>query len=743
MLFYLTFCLLLLSQSVQSSSSASFPLRWHDSPWLHKDFIIRPEDEPTSEPEPHSKCDETSGGEYGSESEQSCWKDECTFNPSAFCIVKWKKRLAEMAEDGLDVDTLLDKIDKQTTTTTKSETASEIGSDGPQFERCDFLTERIIDDMCRSDRRNIRAKLLENLKLRSCRRFSLTRTLQMPFRRFVANSTDCASILRELLVLDDLVERLACEYESILMRYDCKAKWSSWECQDCRVSPPTHSLLRGKPTNCTSNVPFTFQLAYRDWLCSTLLPFHDEEGNPIKPCQSICEQVEQKCPHLHPYGKGQYAGEPVFLCIGMHSLNCCLSNLAFIIFSLFPDANIPFDDKIIPESNMPYGLEGKCYNLCDLETCQNDDGERPKLSCWKRQVVEELTTTESPENRTFSQYTDSGTTHFAAEDALTTLGNHEFNEIEGHTLKTTTEMPGNGGENDFEELSAKQDTTTLAWSSSADDDDMYYLLQVNSDAANQQSQSAQYLELEPPSYENKKAKNLYSLETYDGTENAMNGNYQASLQDMYHEAISATTIDSSLSIEAVEKELNLNDEFTKEEISDEWINVAANTLPKTTPQSPYEAYPEIPTVATGTQAPKTSPTGANKLGGGHREAVKGKGANSVKGSSDTAAASNRFRHHNSRSKEQQAKNVVEHRGSNEEKSGKTHPDSHTSGKKNVDKESHTAKRIQPQTKSPSRRTAERPLKAQLLTVSNSSKTWLFSLLMMIIFVMMACLAVTF
>ncbi|KAH9400157.1 hypothetical protein TYRP_001716, partial [Tyrophagus putrescentiae] len=60
---------------------------------------------------------------------------------------------------------------------------------------------------------------------------------------------------------------------------------------------------------------------------------------------SICEQVEQKCPRLHPYGKGQYAGEPVFLCI----------------------ANIPFNEQITP--NTPYGEPGKCYNLFDLEKC--------------------------------------------------------------------------------------------------------------------------------------------------------------------------------------------------------------------------------------------------------------------------------------------------------------------------------------------------------------------------------------
>ena len=47
-------------------------------------------------------------------------------------------------------------------------------------------------------------------------------------------------------------------------------------------------------------------------------------GVSRKPCFSVCERVETRCPHLHPAhgihgaqgGGGQYAGEPVFLCIG-------------------------------------------------------------------------------------------------------------------------------------------------------------------------------------------------------------------------------------------------------------------------------------------------------------------------------------------------------------------------------------------------------------------------------------------
>ncbi|RWS10738.1 uncharacterized protein B4U79_05761 [Dinothrombium tinctorium] len=74
-----------------------------------------------------------------------------------------------------------------------------------------------------------------------------------------------------------------------------------------------------------------------------LVPFYSQ-GINVKPCRSLCERVEQKCPYLHPASGEQYAGEPVFICI----------------------------DPRIPESqnatDLPYGKPGKCYDLCDLAT---------------------------------------------------------------------------------------------------------------------------------------------------------------------------------------------------------------------------------------------------------------------------------------------------------------------------------------------------------------------------------------
>ncbi|CAG2116998.1 unnamed protein product [Medioppia subpectinata] len=92
---------------------------------------------------------------------------------------------------------------------------------------------------------------------------------------------------------------------------------------------------------------------YREWVCSMIIPFHIN-GGLIKPCRSFCERVEQRCPHLHPYGRGQYAGEPVFLCI---------------------DPNIPFNPSITPIT--PYGDPDLCYDSCHLLNSEHNSHSNP------------------------------------------------------------------------------------------------------------------------------------------------------------------------------------------------------------------------------------------------------------------------------------------------------------------------------------------------------------------------------
>lgn len=65
------------------------------------------------------------------------------------------------------------------------------------------------------------------------------------------------------------------------------------------------------------------QEAYRRWVCSSLFPhFLQDSGKHARPCRSVCQQVEQRCPFFLPGDRfpsypTQYAGEPTFLCIGM------------------------------------------------------------------------------------------------------------------------------------------------------------------------------------------------------------------------------------------------------------------------------------------------------------------------------------------------------------------------------------------------------------------------------------------
>ena len=94
--------------------------------------------------------------------------------------------------------------------------------------------------MCNETDRSNLENIIKKLHLRSCRRFSLERSLSDPLLSLTIKYKECCEkILREMLMLDELVEELACEYESILRRYDCQAKWSvKCKCRDCKVSGP-------------------------------------------------------------------------------------------------------------------------------------------------------------------------------------------------------------------------------------------------------------------------------------------------------------------------------------------------------------------------------------------------------------------------------------------------------------------------------------------------------------------------
>ncbi|KAJ8920935.1 hypothetical protein NQ315_015728, partial [Exocentrus adspersus] len=91
--------------------------------------------------------------------------------------------------------------------------------------------------------------------------------------------------------------------------------------------------------------------AYRRWVCSSLVPHYTRAGERVRPCLSVCQDVEQRCPYLLPdqtvspgeaaHPTPQYAGEPTFLCL---------------------DPNIPESSEQRLKS--PRGDEDCCYTHC-------------------------------------------------------------------------------------------------------------------------------------------------------------------------------------------------------------------------------------------------------------------------------------------------------------------------------------------------------------------------------------------
>ena len=69
-----------------------------------------------------------------------------------------------------------------------------------------------------------------------------------------------------------------------------------------------------------------FQEAYRNWLCSSLIPFY-ADGKRLAPCPLYCERVETRCPYIKPHLLDLYAGEQVFTCRGQYHfvINATLS----------------------------------------------------------------------------------------------------------------------------------------------------------------------------------------------------------------------------------------------------------------------------------------------------------------------------------------------------------------------------------------------------------------------------------
>ncbi|XP_011496981.1 PREDICTED: uncharacterized protein LOC105361485 [Ceratosolen solmsi marchali] len=240
-------------------------------------------------------------------------------------------------------------------------------------EQCLFyLEESHKQDVCREDfgqasswsfmsPRENRYWLMSGLRLRHCCEHAAVNALAPgkggPFEAVLNGGDGCVKAMEKLLLVDALAARLHCEFEEVLARYDCGQSYSViHNCTHCKE-------------------------AYRQWVCSSLVPYFAHEGpldlepsdkswtgRRLRPCRSLCQSVEQRCPYLLPGDRApayptQYAGEPTFLC---------------------RDPNIPETGKQATRALHPNSEDECCFKICSEEKpalgiCANCLGHIPKI----------------------------------------------------------------------------------------------------------------------------------------------------------------------------------------------------------------------------------------------------------------------------------------------------------------------------------------------------------------------------
>lgn len=125
-------------------------------------------------------------------------------------------------------------------------------------------------------------------------------------------------------------------------------------------------------------------------LCRSRRKVRQEKRIRIRPCLSVCQTVEQKCPYMLPADRApayptQYAGEPTFLCLGKETFSylslkdishvCCYHSIIISPFmlSLTQITDQTFirhvlDPNIDETGNQRYksnnGPNGCCYKYC-------------------------------------------------------------------------------------------------------------------------------------------------------------------------------------------------------------------------------------------------------------------------------------------------------------------------------------------------------------------------------------------
>ncbi|XP_063697816.1 uncharacterized protein LOC134828759 [Culicoides brevitarsis] len=219
---------------------------------------------------------------------------------------------------------------------------------------------------------------LRNLRLRHCcERDALSALHYQAYLDVIkGNESMCVKRIKDLIETDQLASRITCELTEILTRFDCKKPYSLINhCDDCReayrrwvcstfipyfasesdakrmdasasnsnssrsksiqhrktrdLSPPhvsTSTLLASfqsssliKNNDSSSNLHNSLTLPPVTIRRSRRKSHSEQKRIRIRPCLSVCQSVETKCPYLLPGDRApalptQYAGEPTFLC---------------------------------------------------------------------------------------------------------------------------------------------------------------------------------------------------------------------------------------------------------------------------------------------------------------------------------------------------------------------------------------------------------------------------------------------
>ena len=359
------------------------------------------------------------------------------------------------------------------------------------------------------------------------------------------------------------------------------------------------------------------------------------------------------------------------------------------------DPNIPFNKAITPD--IPYGEPNWCYGLCDLEFCLNDQDTGPVLDCREYNVHDDNVPFEqtSSEN-TIESFFPLKDNH-SVDSILSTTSdmdlNHESLAVTGITTENSIFTTGHSDQLEATIFNHESNPTNIEFNdvyseeieideklgttlpnpviSSLSDED-YYMIQVGSDMAVKQSQSSHFLELKP-NYDLKKIDDFHSylIDSYERAETSTNNNNN--FQDIFLKAIGSTTIDSIIDENSynMNKDIDLNEELTKEDIQLEWVNIKTNSdnnnikKSTTTTTSTYSSSDSF-LLEQSTQQHQTlssSMINIRNYNNGDNYNNNNNGNNVTKSISNSTSNENninRFRHHNSRNKEHELQKNVEH-----------------------------------------------------------------------------------